>query len=397
MNILQFDFSGKKVLVTGGTGFIGGRLIEKLVLECHADVRVLARNFTNAFRIARFPLEFMYGELTAKGDVERAVSGCEVIFHCAYGNQGDHKSRKLVNIAGTKNVLEAALHAGVKRVVHLSTAAVYGWATTDGDLDETAPRRYSNDVYSDSKLEAEKIALHYAEKYRLPVVVIQPTVVYGPFSKAWTVAVIQQLKTGKVILVNDGEGLCNAVYVDDVVSAVLLAAVKKEAVGEVFLISGEQPVTWRSFYNRYERMLAISATVNMSPTEAKHYRRETKGILRETLSMLREEAHIRERLSRTAEVTYLKRIVSSLLSEHSWQSLKQRFMNGNGTDQQQVAREAEKIIHPVMPFLANFFASKTRVRIDKAKKLLSYQPAYDFESGMKLTEEWARWANLLEG
>jgi len=79
---------GKQVLVTGGTGFIGGRLVEKLVLECDAKVRVLVRNFAHSASIARFPLEIIQGDVTDTEAVRRAADGCDVIFHCAYGNSG---------------------------------------------------------------------------------------------------------------------------------------------------------------------------------------------------------------------------------------------------------------------------------------------------------------------
>ncbi len=80
--------SGKQVLVTGATGFIGGRLVEKLVLEQHANVRVLVRDFSHASRIARFDLEMMRGDITDSSAVTEATKGCEVIFHCAYGFKG---------------------------------------------------------------------------------------------------------------------------------------------------------------------------------------------------------------------------------------------------------------------------------------------------------------------
>src|SRR4029077_14151730 len=105
-----------------------------------------------------------------------AIQGCDVVFHCAYGTSGSQKHRSWVNREGTRRVLEASRAAGVGRVVYLSTLMVYG-QTTDGDLDETAPRRRFGNPYSDSKLEAERIALSSG----LPVAVLQPTAVYRPY------------------------------------------------------------------------------------------------------------------------------------------------------------------------------------------------------------------------
>ena len=400
MKFNQFDLSGKRILVTGGTGFIGGRLVERLVLEGDSDVRVLVRNFAHASRIARFPIEMVHGDVTKPGDVERAVSDCEVVIHCVYGNSGSKEMQRLVNVAGTENVLAAALHAGVKRVVHLSTVAVYG-TTPDGDLDETAPRRYSGGVYADSKLDAENIALDYARRRGLPVAVLQPTVVYGSFAPVWTVNVLRQLKTGCMILVNGGNGLCNPVYVDDVVSAILLAAVKEEAVGEAFLISDGQPIIWRDFFDRYARMLGSADIVSMSAAELMdaHYaqkRRRAKGILEETLSILREEPLIRRRLLRTSEVAALRKVGQSLLPKQVRRSLNKRIGGNSQAGQPRTGLGEEKPIHVMPPSVVQFYAAKTRVRIDKAKRILGYQPSFDFESGMRLTEQWAKWTGLLD-
>jgi nucleoside-diphosphate-sugar epimerase len=401
MKSAQFDLSGKRGLVTGGTGFIGGRLVERLILEHGADVRVLVRNFARAPRIAQFPIEMIYGDVTNPSDVERAADGCEVVFHCAaLGSKGSREIRHLVNVEGTRNVLEAAMHTGVKRVVYLSSLTVYG-DTPDGDLDETAPRRYSGNIYSDTKLDAEKVVLDYVEKYGLPVAVLQPATVYGPFGGYWTTYTLERLKTERVVLVNGGDGLCNAVYIDDVVSAILLAAVKEEAVGEAFLISGEQPVTWRDFFDRYACMLDTVEMVSMSATELLEIyharkKRKTRGVLRETLRILREEPVVRQRILRTTEVRTLTKAARLLVPKQLRQSVKRRTKGNGRISQPRTAPEQEKPIRPMIPPVVRFYAAKTRVRIDKAKRMLGYQPAFDFESGMRLTEQWARWANLLD-
>lgn len=391
----KFDFSGKRVLVTGGTGFIGGRLVEKLVLECNAKVRVLVRNFASASRIARFPIEMVHGNVTESDDVQAAVDGCDIVFHCAWEVQDSLSMERRVNVEGTRNVLQAALQAGVQRVVHLSTVLVYG-AMPDGDFDETTSRNPDN-AYAKSNLETEKLAVSYAGN-GLAVSVLQPTIVYGPYARAWTVGVLNQLKRGRVILVNGGDGLCNAVYIDDMVSAILLAAVKNEAIGEVFLISGERPVTWKEFYGSYEQILGFSSTVSMTAAKAEAYytRKFRKGrLFKEAFSIMREEGSVRQRVLETREVNALMKIARQLLPKQIKQTLRSRF-SSNGIHQPQGVTGVEKPILPLHPSIIKVNAAKSGACMDKAKRLLGYRPVFDFESGMRLTEQWARWANYLD-
>jgi nucleoside-diphosphate-sugar epimerase len=385
------SLAGRTALVTGGTGFIGGRLVERLVLEPGAEVRALVRNLAGAGRLARFPVTILHGDVTDPFDLASAIQGCDLVFHCAYGTSGSQKHRAWVNKEGTRRVLAAARAASVKRIVHLSTLMVYG-QTGDGDLDETSPRRRFGNAYSDSKLAAERIALASG----LPVAVLQPTAVYGPYGGVWTANVLRALATGRQILVDGGEGLANAVYVDDLVSAMLLAAVEERAAGEAFLISADEPVTWKELFGRFARMLGGGPrTVEMTAAEALAYwrrcRRQRPRALGEAWRILKQEQAVRERIERTREVLRLREMASAVLPE-SWQQRIKGRLGGSGGPPK-VNRELP--IHPLSPEMIGFFRARTRVRIDKAQRLLGYAPAFDFETGMDLTEKWARWANLL--
>ncbi|HEX4954578.1 MAG TPA: NAD-dependent epimerase/dehydratase family protein [Thermoanaerobaculia bacterium] len=388
--------AGRRVMVTGAAGFIGGRLVERLRLEIGAEVRVLVRGVASASRLARFPVDFVRGDVTDPAALAAAVRDCDVVFHCAYGTSGSQRHRAWVNREGTRRLLEAAARAKVGRVVHLSTLMVYG-KTPDGDLTEEAPRRRFGNAYSDSKLEAEEIALACSRAGRVPVTVLQPTAVHGPWGGVWTETVLRSLRSGRAILIENGEGIANHIYVDDLVTAMLLAAVVEGAVGEAFLASAAEPVTWRQMYGRFERMLGPPArTVSLTEAEARAYWKECQArrpwLLGELASLVKKDRAVRDRLFETRELRALRELASGVLPEAWQQRIKSRL---SSHEVPATSGEGELPVLPLPPSMINFFRARTRVRIDKARRVLGFEPAWDFERSMEITEQWARWAGFL--
>jgi len=392
------ELAGRTVLVTGAGGFIGGRLVERLVLECGAEVRALSRRVAGAVRLARFPVSIVRGDVTDRRDVEAAAEGCDVVFHCAYGTSGSQRLRGKVNRLGTRNVLEAAGRAGASRVVHLSTLMVYG-ETGDGDLTEEAPRRRLGNVYADSKRLAERSALEMARSGRVPATVLQPTAVYGPYGGVWTERVLTALRTGRVILVDGGRGLANHVYVDDLVSAMLLAAVEPAAVGEAFLVSSAEPATWKELYGAFERMIGQTRTVSMSAQEAREvwrrHRRARPWALPTLVGAIRGDRELRDRLFATRELVVLRELASTLLPEPTQRRVKAWISRGRPPGGGGAGSADQLPVHPLSPGEIAFLQARTRVRIDKARRVLGFRPVWDLEAGTEMTERWARWADLV--
>ncbi len=152
----EFMMDEQKILITGATGFIGGRLTERLILDGQKKrLRIFVRDLTRIARIARFgELEYVHGDILDSDRVNEAAAGCNVIFHCAYGNRGDSIYQKKVTVEGTKNVCEAALRNS-SRLIYLSTVSVYG-NDPPVSVDETTPSGTSKVLYDMSKRKAEK-------------------------------------------------------------------------------------------------------------------------------------------------------------------------------------------------------------------------------------------------
>ena len=222
----------QKIFVTGTSGFIGGRLVEMLYLSQFASVRASVRSWSSAARIARFPVEIVRCDIMEPEQIAEAMAGVTAVVHCAYSDT------HTAIVQGTQNMLEAALKLGVERFVYLSTAEVYG-PQAHGQIDENAPYQSTGSEYADSKIEAEKLCWAYSAK-GLPITILRPAIVYGPFGNSWTVNVAKRLQSGNWGTFEQyGEGKCNLVYVDDLVAAILLAVRHPQAVGQAFNIMAQ--------------------------------------------------------------------------------------------------------------------------------------------------------------
>jgi len=237
-------------LITGSRGFIGSRLVRH-VLDMGHGVRALVRRGPGSER-TRAGYEEIRGDVTDAESVDRAARGCSVVFHCAFGGTTLADSRR-INVEGTRNVVVAAARAGARRVVHLSSLAVHGQALPPV-LTEDFPLTTVGSAYDVSKAEGERAAFESGSAHGIEVVALRPTLVYGPGAPLWVRQYFTRVKRERVALLNDGAGLANLIFVDDLVEAMWLAAHRPGIGGEAFLMSGAAPATWREYLGSFARM-----------------------------------------------------------------------------------------------------------------------------------------------
>jgi len=232
----------KRVLVTGATGFTGSHLCQRLAADGYS-VRGLVRDVSRASSLQAGGVDVVVGDLRDHESLRRAVSDIEVVYHVAGLFRPENVSRRdmwAVNVDGTRALLDAAVDAGVSRFVHCSTAGVHG-GIKDPPANEETP--YSpGDYYQESKTEGERIALQYMAERRLPAVVFRPAGIYGPGDLRF-LKLIKAINARRFVMLGPGTVLYQLVFIEDLIDGILLCGSSESALGNVYLLTGEHPVT----------------------------------------------------------------------------------------------------------------------------------------------------------
>jgi nucleoside-diphosphate-sugar epimerase len=237
--------ASETVFVTGSTGFIGTTLVNQLVAGGHA-VHALTRATSNVDGLAHERVSLVRGDIMDRESLIRGMEGCTQVYHLAAYAKNWSKDPAIFfhqNLDGMKNVFEAARNAGVRRIVFTSTIVVFGPTPPGVVGDESMPRitaRYYTE-YEESKAVAESEALKMAAS-GLPVVIVNPTRVYGPgkLTEGNSVSLMLDMyQKGRLpILLNHGENVGNYVLVDDLVRGHILA-MERGRIGERYILGGE--------------------------------------------------------------------------------------------------------------------------------------------------------------
>jgi nucleoside-diphosphate-sugar epimerase len=235
------------VFVTGGSGFIGGRLIKRLVGEGRA-VRALARSEASEQRVSELGAEPVRGEIGDRASLAAAAQGADVAFHLAaqLGEWGPWEDFERDNVEGTRNALAACAEAGVRRFVHCGTEAALMAGEPLVGVDETAPLRPdSRAPYPATKAKAEQ-AVRDANREGFETVVLRPRFVWGKGDTTLLPEIVATVEAGKWAWVGGGRNLTDTTHVDNVVEGLLLAA-EKGRPGEAYFVTDGEPVVFRDF------------------------------------------------------------------------------------------------------------------------------------------------------
>jgi nucleoside-diphosphate-sugar epimerase len=235
------------VFVTGGSGFIGGRLVERLRADGHA-VRALARSEDAAARIRACGGEPVPGDLSNQRAIATGAAGCEWAFHAAaaLGDWGDREEFMRVNVEGTRSVLEACAEAGVRRFVHVGTEAALLAGSPLVSVDETAPLRPDSPVlYSSTKARAEQLVID-ANREGFETVVVRPRFVWGRGDTTLLPTMVEMVRGGRFAWIGGGRHRTSTTHVDNAVEGLVLGA-SHGAGGNAYFVTDGEPVVFREF------------------------------------------------------------------------------------------------------------------------------------------------------
>jgi nucleoside-diphosphate-sugar epimerase len=268
------------------------------------------------------------GDIASPGEWQRHAEGSDLVIHTAaiVSMRDDPDPVWRVNVLGTRHALDAAREAGASRFLHLSSVTAFSFDFPDG-VTEDHPIRPNGVPYVDTKVASEQVVLQAHAASEVACTIVRPGDVYGPRSRPWTLLPVAEIASGRMVLPAMGKGLLNPVYVDNLVDGVVLAAAAEEGIGQVFTISDGVGVPTREFFGHYAELLGRKLRVAPTP-------------------LVRALAAVADRLP--------------------------------GDERE------------VNPAAVEYIARGGTYSIDKARRVLGYEPAVPFEEGMRRTVEWLR-------
>jgi nucleoside-diphosphate-sugar epimerase len=254
------------VLVTGGTGFIGSHLVERLV-SVGENVRCLVRKTSNTKFLESLGVELTYGDITDKNSLIPAVEGVEVVYHLAGISEVSQKIPYQIyekyNVTGTLNVATLCLKEDIKKFLNFSSVEAYsalGELNTVLPIKETFPCNPTT-YYGISKREAEQRLLDLYKENGLPVTIIRPSVVYGPRDiQHGPFKLFRGISRGFFRIIGNGENLVSWTYIGNLVHLSELAKNSKKSIGEIYFAADEKPYTM----NKICKIIAEEEEVSLS-------------------------------------------------------------------------------------------------------------------------------------
>jgi 2-alkyl-3-oxoalkanoate reductase len=360
-----------KIAIIGANGFVGSRLLESLHLGEKAEVLPIVRSVGSLARLARFDLDWRLADACNIPELATALQGGDTAVHTIVGD-----SRVIE--AASAALLPAAAQAGVRRVVYLSTASVHGQNPAPGTSEESPLSDQQEIEYNNAKVRAERTLMRDAARYPVELIILRPSIVFGPRDR-WISTLISELLSDTAWLINKGEGICNTIYVDNLVHAILLALnAPHTAIGRAYVVGDSEIVTWADLY----RAVAKSAGIGFDRIHQIAEPTFPTPNIASRVSALRSSKAVQAVLPWIP--AKLKRGTKGMLAEWSRKP-------------EASAWQWPRPLRP-SPTFEMVELQRCRVRFDhkRAATDLGYSARISFREGLERTVAWLKWSGRLE-
>jgi len=258
--------SPKTIFITGATGLVGSHAAEQALQRGHR-VRALVRGTSDTRWLDQWGVETVRGDLEDIEALRAGVAGADWVFNCAakVGDWGTLAEFRRLNVDALRLLLEAAALARLERFVHVSSLGVYEGRDHFG-TDETVPAAAASlDAYTRSKTESEALVLEYHRQRGLPAAIVRPGFIYGERDRTVLPKLLLNLRRGSFAYFGSGQQALNCIYVKNLVHGIFLAAENPAAVGEVFNLTDGQPITKVRFVGRVAELAGLKPPTRHIP------------------------------------------------------------------------------------------------------------------------------------
>jgi 2-alkyl-3-oxoalkanoate reductase len=359
------------IAIIGANGFIGTRLVELLHFGGDHTVVPVVRRASGLALSARFALDWRIGDALDAGSLAAAISGCEAVVHVALGDPRQIEAMPAV-------LCEAAAATGVKRVIYLSSASVHGQAPPPETTEDSPLHcRHAMD-YNNAKVRAERAFFRHCAKHRLEGFALRPGVVFGPRSR-WIADLAADLRQRRAWLLGEGDGVCNGIYVDNLVAAVSRCLTAPAEAAGAYLVGDAERVTWSDFYHRVSTALGLDpATIHRVAT-APVFRRTPKETVARLVARLVASRGVQALLP--AAPDRLKRFGKHLLAAATASTPTSDSWSLPAGPAPRITQE-----------LALLQQCRWQLPSDRATERLGYRPVVDFTTAIQRSLAWLAFA-----
>lgn len=240
----------KKVLVTGGTGYLGSRLIDCLLAD-GAAVRGLVYSDWKAEGLTDRGVEVVMGDITNPDTLAGIAEGVDTVFHLVGGGSDGRRDPFEINTRATQNLVDACRDVRLSAFIYVSSSSVYGRQPDFVDEESTPAPRFN---YPQSKLDAEELLLEEARQNKLPVMIARMAGIYGPDAPMLGIDLVRK---GRLNITGDGLNLISVIHIDDAVRGLLALADRAAAghTGEIFCLADDEPVQTMTFHSHFAQLM----------------------------------------------------------------------------------------------------------------------------------------------